>query len=168
MDGKTIARYLDLLVDLLLVRRLPAWHRNVGRRLVKSPKVFVRDSGVVHALLGLRDWDAVLAHPIVGPSWEGCVVETLTAVAPAGTEASFYRTTAGAEIDLVLELAGGRLWAIEIKRGLSPKVEKGFHLACADLAPERRFVVYSGQERYPLLKDVEAIGLYDLAAELGA
>lgn len=104
VDGKTVASYLDLLVDLLLVRRLPAWYRNVGKRLVKSPKVYVRDTGIAHALLGLRNKEDLLGHPIVGQTWETMVVETLIATAPEGTQPYFYRTSAGAEIDLVLAL----------------------------------------------------------------
>src|SRR5215470_16289040 len=115
VDGKTVARYLDLLVDLLLVRRLPPWHKNVGKRLVKSPKVFIRDSGVTHALLGLSDKEALLGHPIVGSSWEGFVLENLLTMMIPEAEASFYRTSAGAEVDLVLTFPGGRTWAIEIK-----------------------------------------------------
>ena len=166
VDGKTVAKYLDLMVDLLLVRRLPPLHRNMSKRLVKSPKVYVRDSGIVHALLGLDSRDGVLGHPIAGGSWEGFAVETLINVAPEGTVAGFYRTSAGAEIDLVLELPGGVLWAIEIKRGLAPKVERGFHSAIADLSPKRSFVVYSGTERYSFGPKIEAISLADLAAEL--
>lgn len=159
VDGKTVARYLDLLVDLLLVRRLQAWHRNVGKRLVRSPKVLVRDAGLVHALLGLTSKEQLLGHPVVGHSWEGFVTETLLELSPAGTEASFYRTSAGAEIDLVLSLPGGELWAVEIKRSSAPTIEKGFHFACADLKPARRFVVYSGEERFPIGAEAEAIGL---------
>jgi len=166
VDGKTVGRYLDLLVDLLLVRRLPAWHRNVGKRLVKSPKILVRDSGVTHALLGLTSKEQLLGHPVVGQSWEGFVIETLLVVVPQGTEASFYRTSAGAEIDLVLTLPGGELWAIEIKRSSAPILEKGFHFACADLRPKKRFVVYPGHERFPLDADTEAIGVQDLAQVL--
>ena len=166
VDGKTVARYLNLLVDLLLVRRLPSWHRNIGKRLVKAPKVYVRDSGIVHALLGLRDKETLLGHPVVGSSWEGFVIETLLAAAPLETEASFYRTAAGAEIDLVLGLPGGRRWAVEIKRGLAPKLERGFHHACADLQPERRFVVYAGTERFPVGESTEAISLTDLGGIL--
>lgn len=164
--NNTVASYLDLLVDLLLVRRLPAWHRNVGKRLVKSPKVYVRDSGILHALLGLADREAVLGHPVVGASWEGFIIENLLAVAPERTDASFYRTTAGAEVDLVLTLPGGKLWAIEVKRSLAPKVERGFHNACGDLQPARAFIVYPGHERYPLTEGIEAISLPDLAHEL--
>ncbi len=166
VDGKTVAGYLDLLVDLLLVRRLPAWHRNVGKRLVKSPKVYVRDTGIAHALLGLRNKEDVLGHPVAGQTWETLAIETLIAAAPEGTEASFYRTSAGAEIDLVLVLPNRQLWAIEIKRSSAPKVGKGFHMACADLKPDLQSVVYSGTERFSLGHKVEAIGLVALATEL--
>lgn len=166
LSGQTVARYTDLLVDLLLVRRLGPLHRNAGKRLVKSPKVYVRDSGIVHGLLGIPSTEALFGHPVVGPSWEGFVVETLLDAAPSHVAGSFYRTQAGAEIDLVLEFAGGDLWAIEIKRGLAPKLTRGFHFARGDLEPTRSFVVYSGEERYPMAENVEAIGLRDLVAEL--
>lgn len=169
VDGKTVASYLDLLVDLLLVRRLAPWHGNVRKRLVKSPKVYVRDSGLVHALLGLGDREALLAHPVAGGSWEGLAIESLIAAAPNGTEAHFFRTAAGAEIDLLLKLPGQRApWAIEVKRGLAPKIERGFHLACDDVRPARRLVVYSGAERFPLAEAVEAVSLVDLCEELTA
>jgi hypothetical protein len=169
VDGKTVAGYLDLLVDLLLVRRLPPWHGNVRKRLVKSPKVHVRDSGLVHALLSIGDREALLAHPVAGASWEGMAIESLIAAAPAGTEAYFFRTSAGAEIDLLLTIPGRRKsWAIEIKRGLAPKIERGFHLAAESVRPERRLLVYSGDERFPLAEGVEAIPLADLCAELSA
>jgi predicted AAA+ superfamily ATPase len=166
IDNKTVARYLDLLVDLLLVRRLQPWHHNAGKRLVKSPKVYVRDSGIVHALLRLPTREDVLGHPVAGGSWEGFVVESLLAAAPEGTDATFYRTSAGAEIDLVLTLPGDVLWAIEIKRGSAPKVGRGFHQACADLSPAKQFVVYGGTERFLLNAETEAIGLAELAALL--
>lgn len=162
VDGKTIARYLDLMVDLLLVRRLQPYHANVRKRLVRSPKVYVRDSGLVHTLLGLDDREAVLGHPVAGGSWEGFVVENILRVAPERTLASFYRTAAGAEIDLLLEMPNQGLWAIEIKRGLAPKLERGFHQAREDLEPDRCFVVYSGDERYPRAGGVEVIGLEEL------
>lgn len=168
VDGKTIANYLDLLVDLLLVRRLPAWHRNVGKRLVKSPKVYVRDSGIAHALLGIRDKEALLSHPVLGQTWESFVTETLIAAAPDGTDAHFYRTSNGTEVDLVLGLPGGDLWAIEIKRSSAPKMERGFHHACADLKLGKRFVVYPGDDRFPLNADTDAIGLNLLAHALCA
>ena len=166
VDGKTIARYLDLLVDLLLVRRLQPMHTNVGKRLVKSAKVFVRDSGLLHSLLGLDDRDAVYGHPVIGGSWEGFVVETLLSVAPERCGAWFYRTAAGAEMDLVLDLPSGQRWGIEVKRGLAPKLGKGFHQARVDLAPDRTFVVIPAEERYPLSDGVEAIGVAKLAGLL--
>jgi len=166
VDGKTVASYLDLLVDLLLVRRLEPWHANIGKRLVKSPRVYVRDSGVTHALLGLSTLEEVLGHPVAGASWEGFVIETLSAAAPPGTHWNFYRTAAGAEIDLLLTLPRQRLWAVEIKRSLTPKVERGFYQACEDLAPQRRIVVFPGSERFPLQHGVEAMPLQDVGREL--
>ena len=164
VSAQTATRYIDLLVDLLLVRRLQPYHHNAGKRIVKSPKVYLRDSGLVHALLGIPDFNALAGHPVVGGSWEGFVVENLLAVAPDGTLASFYRTGAGAEIDLVLEVPGQGTWAIEIKRGLAPRPEKGFYIACEDIQPARRFVVYSGNDRYPIRDGAEVIGLPELAA----
>lgn len=167
VDGKTIANYLDLLVDLLLVRRLAPWHGNVKKRLVKSPRVYVRDSGLVHALLAVEDHEALLGHPVAGGSWEGFAIESLIAAAPEGTEAHFFRTAAGAEIDLLLKRPGERKpWAIEIKRGLSPKLERGFHHACETVEPLQRRVVYSGSERFPVGTDVEAVALPELCEEL--
>jgi hypothetical protein len=169
VDGKTVAAYLDLLVDLLLVRRLMPWHGNIRKRLVKSPKVYVRDSGLVHALLGIGDREALLAHPVAGASWEGLAIESLIDAAPSGIDGYFFRTSAGAEIDLLLKLPGhGQPWAIEIKRGLAPKIERGFHLACESVRPERRLVVYGGVERFPLADGVEAVSLGDLCRELSA
>ncbi|MBX9908914.1 MAG: ATP-binding protein [Beijerinckiaceae bacterium] len=159
IDNKTVASYLDLLVDLLLVRRLEPWHANVGKRLVKSPRISVRDSGVTHTLLGLETLDDVLGHPIAGASWEGFAIETIIAASPSGTQAHFYRTAAGAEIDLVLTLPGRRPWAIEIKRSLTPKVEKGFHHACEDIDPERRMIVYPGLEPYPFSSAIDVVPL---------
>lgn len=167
VDSKTIASYLDLLVDLLLVRRVPPWHANLGKRLVKSPKVYVRDSGLVHALLGLETLEDILGHPVAGASWEGSAIETLIAAAPEGTEAHFFRTAAGAEIDLLLSLPGGRVWAVEIKRSLAPKVERGFHIACDDLKPERRIIVYPGTESFPMSHGVEAMPLREVALTVG-
>ena len=151
------------------MRRLAPWHGNVRKRLVKSPKVYVRDSGLVHALLGIEGREALLAHPVAGGSWEGLAIESLIAAAPSGSEAYFFRTAAGAEIDLLLELPGQRKpWAIEIKRGLAPKIERGFHSACEGVRPQQRRVVYGGLERFPLADGVEALSLPDLCEELAA
>ena len=166
VDGKTVTRYLDLMVDLLLVRRLTPWRRNVGKRLVKSPKVYVRDSGIVHALLGLASKEDVVGHPVVGMSWEGFVIETLLSFAPDRAEASFYRSSGGAEIDLILTLPGRAPWAIEVKRSLDPRPRKGFHSACKDVHPEAKFVVYPGDERFRLAEDIEAVTVLDLAKQV--
>ena len=166
VDVKTINSYLDLLADLFLIRRLPPWHANVGKRLVKSPRIYLRDSGLLHALLDIGGRDELLAHPIVGAGWEGFAIENLLQAAPEGATGYFYRTSGGAEIDLLLVFPGGQKWAIKIKRGPSPKPERGFHEASADLVPTRRLVVYPGSGKYPLAKDIEAIPLATLCAEL--
>ena len=167
VSSQTVSRYTDLLVDLLLVRRLQPFTANVGKRLVKSPKILIRDSGLLHALLGIRNLDELLGHPVLGGSWEGFAIENLVGTAPPGTVSGFYRTSAGAEIDLVLELPGQlRPWAIEIKRNAASKPTRGFHDACEDLQAEKRFVVHSAHGRWPLPNNAEAIGLAELAAEL--
>lgn len=166
VDGKTVARYLDLLVDLMLVRRLQPFQANVGKRLVKSPKVFVRDSGIVHGLLNIRNRESLLGNPIAGPSWEGFVIENLIATAPARTSPFFYRSAVGAEIDLLLDIPGEGLWAVDIKRGLSSLPEKGFYVACDDVRPARRFVVNGGTERRHVSEGLELIGVADLMTRL--
>jgi predicted AAA+ superfamily ATPase len=167
VSAPTVTSYLGLLVDLLLVRRLPPYHRNVGKRLVKSPKTYVRDSGLLHALLGIGDFDTLLGHPIIGASWEGFVIENLLAAAPVGTKAGFYRTAAGAEIDLVLELGAKHgVWAVEIKRSPAPGLQKGNHQALADIAPRRSFYLHGGSDRFPMSAQTEAISLHELACEL--
>jgi predicted AAA+ superfamily ATPase len=159
VSGQTVARYLDIMVDLLLVRRLRPWAANAGKRLVRSPKVYVRDSGVAHALLGIADREDLLGHPVAGESWEGFVIENLVASAPPGTEAWFYRSSAGAEIDLILQLGARDLWAVEVKRSLSPTPSRGFHVACDDVKATRRLLVYPGTDPYRLKGDVEVVPL---------
>jgi uncharacterized protein len=166
VTGATIGRYLDLMVDLLLVRRLSPRLANAGKRLVRSPKVYVRDSGLVHALLGLADKETLLGHPVVGASWEGMAIENLLSTAGDRALPSFYRTSGGAEVDLVLDWPGEEVWAIEVKRSLAPKVERGMRSALEDLKPARSFIVYPGAERFRPAADVEAIPLADLCAEL--
>lgn len=166
MTGKTVAGYLDLMVDLLLVRRLPPYHASLRKRLVKSPKVYLRDSGLLHGLLGIDSHHQLLGHPIVGMSWEGYVIENLLRVAPERTQASFYRTATGVELDLVLELPGNRLWAMEIKRSTAPKMERGLRQAIEDIQPDQTFLVYGGKERYPKGENIDVIGLAEMAGEL--
>ena len=160
IDTRTAKGYLDLLTDLLLIRQLGPWHSNQGKRIVKSHKVYIRDSGLVHSLLGIADMDALLSHPVVGASWEGHVIESLLAVAPAGTVPSFYRSSAGAEIDLVLTWPNGEHWAIEIKRSTTPKAERGFYSACDDIQPSRKCLIYPGTEDYPLDNDIQVMPLH--------
>ncbi len=166
LDMRTVNRYLDLLVEMFLVRRLEPWHANLGKRLTKSPKLYVRDSGLVHALLGLPDEETLLGHPAVGASWEGFVLENLITAAGANASAHFYRTSSGAEIDLLLNWPSGESWAIEVKRSLTPKVERGFHSACEDLQPTRKLVIYPGDEPFPLGHGVQAMPLATLCHEL--
>jgi predicted AAA+ superfamily ATPase len=167
LSAPTITSYVDLLKDLLLLRKLPPFHANVKKRLVKSPKVYVRDSGLLHALLGIRTRDDLLGNPVAGASWEGFIMESLMAVIPEHTKASFYRTATGVEIDLVLEFGGTTgTWAIEIKRSESARLERGNHVALDDIQPQKAFVVYPGTDRYIKAHGIEAIGLYEMAEEL--
>ena len=159
VSGTTIARYLDLMCDLLLVRRLQPWVFNAGKRLVRSPKIFVRDSGLVHTLLNIRDFNELLGHPVVGASWENFVIENILSVAPPDQVAYYYGTPGGAEIDLILEFSPKDRWVIEIKRSSAPTVSKGFHLACEIIKPKQKFVVYAGDDIFPLPQDVTATSL---------
>lgn len=166
VDGKTVANYLDLMVDLLLVRRLQPWHSNAGKRLIKSPKVYVRDSGLTHTLLSIQTQEELLGHPIVGPSWEGFVIENLLNIVGDQAQASFYRSSAGAEIDLVIEGFKRQRWAIEIKRTLKPTPSKGFRIACEDIQADKKMLLYAGTEQYPLGDGFEVIGLSGLISQL--
>ncbi|MBS1567158.1 MAG: ATP-binding protein, partial [Bacteroidetes bacterium] len=168
VSGVTIARYLDLMTDLLLVRKLKPWTFNIGKRLVRSPKVYVRDSGITHALLNIRSYNDLLGHPVVGGSWEGFVIENIMSVAPAYVQPYYYGTPSGAEIDLILEFSPTEKWAIEIKRSSSPSVSKGFYTGCDDVKPEKRFVVYAGTERFPMGDGITGISLHELMQELQA
>lgn len=166
VSGVTIGRYLDLMTDLLLIRRLKPWTFNIGKRLVRSPKIYIRDSGITHALLNIADHNQLLGHPVVGGSWEGFVIENILSVAHSGVQAFYYRTPGGAEIDLVLEFSGSEKWAIEIKRSSSPTLSKGFHIACDDIKPEKRYAVYAGTDSFSLGNGVNAISLSDLMQEV--
>lgn len=160
ISGQTVARYLDIMVDLLLVRRLQPWATNAGKRLVRSPKVYVRDSGLLHTLLRIRDLETLLGHPVVGSSWEGMLIENILSTVPATTQAWFYRTAVGAEIDLVLETAPNERWAIEIKRSLGdPKPSKGFYIGCEDLKAVRQIVLYPGDETYKIDAKTDVMSL---------
>ncbi|SFE35585.1 hypothetical protein SAMN05518672_105382 [Chitinophaga sp. CF118] len=166
VTAPTAKRYIELLEDLLLIRTLRPWSGNLGKRLVKSPKIYIRDSGLTHALLNLTTLDDVLGHPVVGASWEGFVIENLLSCLPIGATPWFYRTSAGAEIDLVIEQSPGKRWAIEIKRSLAPTLSKGFHFGCEDIQATNRFIVYPGKDRFPAAHDVTVLPLIDIMNDL--
>jgi uncharacterized protein len=167
ISGQTVGRYLDIMVDLLLVRRLQPWSSNVGKRLVRSPKIYVRDSGLLHTLLGIRDQEMLLGHPVVGSSWEGMLIENILSTVPNTTRAWFYRTSVGAEIDLVLETAPNKRWAIEIKRSLGdPKPSKGFYIGCEDIKATRQIVLYPGDETFNLDVETKVMPLETFLSEL--
>ena len=166
VDGKTVSHYLDILSELLLVRRLEPWYANVKKRLVKSPRFYVRDSGILHRLLGIADYDALLSNPVVGKSWEGFVIENILSVLPGGVEAYFYRTAAGAEIDLLLKFSSRELWAIEVKKGTAPKITRGFHQASEDVQATHKFVVYGGDDEFPVKHGIRVISLQNLMRRL--
>lgn len=147
VDGNTIKAYVELLEGAFIIRRLPAYSRNIGKRLVKSPKVYIRDSGILHALLGIPSWNDLCGHPIYGFSWESMSMENIIARLESGVHASFYRTSNGAEIDLILE-KGLEQMAIEFKSNSAPKMERGFHSAVDDLNIERRWCIAPVDQAY--------------------
>jgi len=159
----TVGRYLDLFVDTLMLRRLEPHVVNVGKRLVKSPKVYLRDSGILHALLNIATMDELAGHPVSGQSWEGFVIEQIVTAAPPQAEFSFYHTAAGAEMDLVVTV-GGRRVGYEVKLSNAPRVGKGFWHACEDIGVDKAYVVAPVAERYPLADNVEVISPLMLAA----
>ena len=162
LSAKSVTSYVDLFTDLLLVRKISPYFANIKKRMVKSPKVYIRDSGLLHGLLGIRDFENLLGHPIIGNSWEGFVLENLINCSPVGTKSSFYRTSGGAEVDLVLELPGKQApWVFEVKHGTMGKLKKGFYYAVEDIAPEKSFVVHKGKDSFPIDQQTEALSLFD-------
>jgi predicted AAA+ superfamily ATPase len=163
VSNVTIGRYIDLLADLLLVRKLQPYTGNIKKRLVKAPRVYVRDSGITHALLNIGTYNDLLGHPVAGKSWEGFIIENIMAVLPQGAQAFYYRTAGGAEIDLVLEFPGNprRVYAIEIKRSPAAGVQRGFHEACEDIEPTHRFLVHAQADDFPMKGEIRAIGVWE-------
>ncbi len=168
VSAPAISRYVDLLTDLMLVRRLMPWSGNIGKRLVRSPKVYVRDSGILHALLGLRTADDIQSHPVVGASWEGFVIEQLIAAAGPDRIPLYFRTEKGAEADLVFERGGQVEMVIEIKRSTAPVASKGLRVARDDLGPRDTYVVHGGDATWPMGDDITAVSVGELVRRLGA
>ncbi len=160
ISDKTVRRYLDILEGTFIVRMLLPWYENTGKRLVKSPKVYIRDSGILHALLGIGDLDSLLSHPVVGASWEGYAIETLLARFP-GAEAYFYGTHSGAEIDLLL-LYKNKRYGFEIKLNQAPSMTRSMHSALEDLHLDELFVIYPGTKTYPIAPQVTAVPVWQL------
>lgn len=159
MSDVTVRRYLDLLSSLFLVRQLPPWHENIGKRLVKSPKVYVADTGLLHQLLGIGSREALLRHPKLGASWEGFALATVeTCLGAAREECYFYATHGGAELDLLV-VRGTRRIGFEFKRTVAPEITKSMRIALADLRLERLDVVHAGGRTYPLAERVRAVAL---------
>ena len=157
----TVRNYLDILTDLYMVRQLQPWAGNTKKRLVKSPKIYIRDTGLLHHLLKISEFDDLLGHPVVGASWEAFIIENILAQISDKWAVSYYRASSQTEIDLVLEKSNKERWAVEIKRTAAPKLRSGFHTACDDIKATRKFVIYSGSERFPMSKGVEAIGIIE-------
>jgi uncharacterized protein len=159
ISGTTVHHYIDVLTDLFLIRQLKPWHGNSRKRLVKTPKIYVRDSGIMHTLVGIRDIDDIVSHLLCGASWEGFVIEQIVQHLPYGAQVSFFGSSDGVEVDLVIENLKCGTIAVEIKRTLSPSISKGFHIACEEIKAAKRFYVIPEGDAYPLGKETDAVGL---------
>lgn len=166
VDAKTVNNYIDVLTGLLLVRRLEPWHANIKKRLVKSPRYYIRDSGILHRLLGVNSYDALLSNPVLGKSWEGFVVENIHSILPSRAETYFYRTAAGAEIDLVIKMPSSEIWAIEIKHGVAPKIGKHYSQTCDDVGASHKYILYGGEDEFPVGNHIKIISLPGLMERL--
>jgi uncharacterized protein len=163
ITAPSVRHYLDILESTFMLRVLQPYSANLGKRLVKSPKVYLRDSGVLHALLNLPSHDALLGHPVLGASWEGWVIEQILAQAPIGSRANFFRTASGNELDLLLELPGGHLRAIEIKHSAAPKLGRGFNEALDALKLDSGYVVAQVNAPYAMTPRANALPMSHLA-----
>ena len=159
ISATTVRNYIDTLSSFFLIRKLQPWHGNSKKRLVKTPKIYVRDSGLLHSLTNIGGYNDIISHPLCGASWEGFVIEQILQKLPYRSEVSYYRTRAGAEIDLIIETPKRETIAIEIKRTLSPKVSVGFKNGCNDIKPDKRFYIIPRGKAYPIDKETQAIGL---------
>ena len=162
ISAPTVRQYLDILEETFIVRQLQPFHTNIKKRLIKSPKIYIRDSGLLHTLLKNEKMDDLQSHPMAGNSWEGFGIEQIISTLPENWERYFYRTSAGAEIDLIVFDSPKRLIALEFKYSSSPKISRGFWNAFEDLKCKKGFVVYPGKEVYPLGKKVDALPISEI------
>ncbi|TAE59296.1 MAG: DUF4143 domain-containing protein, partial [Bacteroidetes bacterium] len=166
ISATTVRRYLDFLEAAYLIRRLQPYYANIGKRLVKSPRVYIRDTGILHSLLDLPNHDALLRHPVLGASWEGYVLQEVLALLPNGADVFFYRTADGSEADIVITRGGSPDTLIEVKHSAAPSVSRGFHIARKDLDTRQHLIVYPLERSYPLAEDIQVTGVRGLEAYL--
>lgn len=160
LSWQTIRKYLDMLEETFMIRQLYPYHTNLKKRLVKTPKLYLRDTGLLHTLLEIGTFDNLMGHPVLGASWEGFCLEQILTQAPGGWGASFYRTQSGAEIDLILEPQPFQPpIAVEFKHSLTPKLTKGFWSAHGDIKPRKSFIIYPGKKQFSQANNVEVIPL---------
>lgn len=168
LSHTTIKNYLDVLTDFYMVRQLNPWSGNIKKRLVKSPKIYLRDTGILHNLLQVSSMNNLLSHPAIGASWESFVIENIIRELDNRWEYFYYRTATQVEIDLILHTPNQEVWAIEIKRARAPKLSRGFYEACEDVGATHRWVITANDDRYPLPKNIEVIGIVEFLSLLKA
>jgi len=164
LSAPTIKKYLDILEDTFIVRQLQPYYPNIKKRITKSPKIYIRDSGLLHNLLRVRNYEELHDHPALGSSWEGFVIEQIIGIAPPTWETYFYRTAVGAEVDLLLISDQNDPIAIEIKYSLSPKASRGFWSSLEDLQCRKGFIIYPGEDSYPVSNEVDVLPLKNIQA----
>lgn len=162
VTSPTVRHYLDILNETFIIRQLLPYHLNIKKRLTKSPKIYIRDSGLLHSLLGIDSMDKLLGHPSAGVSWEGFIIEQIAAAMPRDYDLFFYRSSGGAEIDLVISGGSEKPVCVEIKRTLSPQITRGFFQAFSDIKAEKGFVIYPGDDFYPLKENISALPYTDI------
>ena len=166
LDSKTVQRYIDILSELFLIRKIFPLYVNIKKRLTKSYRIYFNDSGLLHSLLNIETYNQLLSHPIIGSSWEGFVINNILSILPNTIDFSFYRTIAGAEIDLVLKIKQ-ETWAIEIKKSAEDfKISRGYHNACEDIKADRKIIIYGGNDRFPYKDKIEVMGTLQMLEEI--
>ncbi|MCB0546177.1 MAG: ATP-binding protein [Phaeodactylibacter sp.] len=167
IHGTTVRSYLDFFESAYLIRRLQPYHTNIKKRLVKTPKVYIRDTGILHQLLGIPSLFELAGNPMLGASWETYVIEQISAILPDWAELYFYRTHQGTEADLVIARGGKPELLVEIKYSTTPRLSKGFHIAKEDLKTQKHFVICPVEAGFPLSEEVRVLGVNELYALFG-